>query len=178
MLSIFIIHYLMIHCVSCMQQYPKATLQAWWVVAASERSERNGSVSILPCGNRDFYVQQALHVWWLPAEQLYTYTHMKFNISEDIKFTLPMMNQEINKALISQCHWILQTTLKVLLVKCRSFKFSEFGNIVSRGESSPRYWVVKMETLTAALPSFADQVEPNHPCNQGRESPIPVTVIT
>ena len=75
MLSIFIIHYLMIHCVSCMQQYPKATLQAWWVVAASVRLERNGSVSILPCGDTDFYVQQALHVWWLPVEQLYMYTH-------------------------------------------------------------------------------------------------------
>ncbi|KAI2506094.1 hypothetical protein MHU86_8325 [Fragilaria crotonensis] len=60
------------------------------------RGKRNGSVFILSCVRRVF-CDRALHGRWLPAEQLCTYMHMKFNVGEDIKFTLPTMMRVINK---------------------------------------------------------------------------------
>jgi hypothetical protein len=60
------------------------------------RDRRNGSIFILSCVCRVF-CDQALHGRRLPAEQLCTYMHMKFNIGEDIKFTLPTMMRVINK---------------------------------------------------------------------------------
>jgi hypothetical protein len=60
------------------------------------RGKRNGSVFVLSCVCRVF-CDRALHGRWLPAEQLCMYMHIKFDIGDDIKFTLPTMMQVMNK---------------------------------------------------------------------------------
>jgi hypothetical protein len=62
----------------------------------SARGKRNGSVFILSC-LRMVFSEQTLHGRWLPSDQLQVYMHMKFNIGDDIKFTLASMMRVINK---------------------------------------------------------------------------------
>ena len=47
------------------------------------------------------FKEQLIHDRWLPAEQLYTYVHMKCNIADDIQFSHATMMRVINKKMLS-----------------------------------------------------------------------------
>ena len=62
------------------------------------RGKHNASAFIMSCVRKAFS-EHTLHRRWLPAEQLRSYMHMKYEIGEEIKFSLSAMMRVINKAL-------------------------------------------------------------------------------
>ncbi len=62
------------------------------------RGKHNQSTFILTCV-RKVFSEYTLHGRWLPAEQLRMFMHMKYEIGEEIKFSLGTMMRVINKVL-------------------------------------------------------------------------------
>jgi hypothetical protein len=60
--------------------------------------KHNASAFIMSCVHKAFR-DQALHKRWLPADLLRMYMHMKYEIGEDIQFSLSAMMRAVNKVL-------------------------------------------------------------------------------
>jgi hypothetical protein len=62
------------------------------------RGKHTPQAFILPYLHAVF--KETFHTRWLPAEQLRTYTHMKCNIEDEIRFSQAAMMRVINKKML------------------------------------------------------------------------------
>jgi hypothetical protein len=138
--------------------------------------KRNGSTFILTCV-RKVFSEHTLQRRWLPAEQRRMYMHMKYEIGEDIKFTLSAMVRVINKVLPQ-----VSSVPNVVEIPGGSH-LQVFRHSFQNRTRRHFFWVTAEIGVIPSLPSQLNATAWEQDCvltkllSGGREQPLPVVNV-
>jgi hypothetical protein len=118
---------------------------------------QNGSAFILTC-LRGVFRQQELHGRWLPAGQLVDYIHMKFQIGDDIKFSLSAMKRVVNKVLP-----LTGTDPNILAIQ-DGLQLQVFRHTYQNRTRRDFFWITRQVGLLPSQPSQRHSAEWEEDC--------------